>query len=924
MKNSCIGKDKSSKWRDRNEIEKGENRFRDGEDQKENVNKNVITSGRDNQRKKKVYWMAGILLSLILTIFLLCTGRFFCPEYRSTFAFGGMTEKEFQGIVEKRDSVYQLEYESESETETESKLAEAVTEKKSEAETEDVTEAGSGVETEVVPEGESEGETEAITEEEGRIETEVVPEGESEVETETVSEKGSEAETDVVTEGESGVETEATTEEGCVVETEIVLEGESEVETEATTEEGCVVETEVASEEGESEVETETVTENESETENRTEESVENESGTEPEQETARQTETEKQPQKVQRGKEYEIRGEQNAWYRDANDRLWVRAGSNLYVETKSGGYGRGASRMNIREDGTLTFRLQKTDQEGNVTEESALQKEAYYVDGEAPEAAVFLPGIREEGIVYTAQAARSMILIAPDGKSGLKNSDYTVIRCSKDGEVLEEPDSITWYPCRNGEEVLIDQEGTYRVYVRTEDQVGNLAFSESDMICVDRTAPEILIEGVGAETANAGKVNIKISCQDVNYKAGSMKISIQGRNGGKMPSVREKSENREGAVMEYFDFPKQKSYDDVYQMEVFAEDISGNKTKKSFDFSVNRFGSVYDLSKDTREQLGHYYLSEPKDIVLYETNIDYVSGTEIFCRCDGELHKLIRGQDYHVTMQGSRETWKRYEYTIPAGYFKKEGVYELLLSSSDRAKNVSDTGIQGKRLAFALDWTAPTCTVTGLEAGEVYEAKEITACIVPHDNIGMDVIRIYHNSVLLREEVGKNDSPLKIKVEKAEYWQTYQVFLRDLSGNEYWSEEIPVYVGEKKEEAGNYQKVRPSAREEEERRRTAATDNNAEEKNSGTGSSDEKNIDGESAGNTIKEKEELEKEEIGDAENTNQWTKETFPDHRQQGEMRSGNVEERRSGAILLSLGILTFLSTMIACRLSKSGSTR
>ena len=99
------------------------------------------------------------------------------------------------------------------------------------------------------------------------------------------------------------------------------------------------------------------------------------------------------------------------------------------------------------------------------------------------------------------------------------------------------------------------------------------------------------------------------------------MKISIQGRNGGKMPSVREKSENREGAVMEYFDFPKQKSYDDVYQMEVFAEDISGNKTKKSFDFSVNRFGSVYDLSKDTRESWDIIIFQNPK-ILFYMRQI--------------------------------------------------------------------------------------------------------------------------------------------------------------------------------------------------------------------------------------------------------------------------------------------------------------
>ena len=665
---------------------------------------------------------------------------------------------------------------------------------KNEIKTEPITGEGSEPETEIITEEIGESETERKTEAGSRGETEQAIESETEIRQEEGSEDVPEKETEERTESEAEMKTEGESEP----ETKNVMEEIGESETEKKTEEGSEdvpeKETEERTEsetemktEGGSEPETENVMEaiSEGETETNTEEGVENES--EIELETGRKPETDKQPPSVQRGREYEIRGEQNAWYRDANDRLWVRAGSNLYVETKSGGYSRGASRMDIREDGTLAFRLQKTDQEGNVTEESALQKESYYVDGEAPEAVVSLAGIREDGIIYTAKAAYPRILIAPDGKSGLKSSVYTVIRCNKKGKALQEPEQITWYPCRNGEEVMIDREGMYRMYVRTEDQVGNLAFSESDVICIDQTAPEIVIEGVGAETANAGKVSIKVSCWDTYYKAGSMKSSIQGRNGGMVPSVREKSESEDGAVTEYFDFPRQKSFDDVYQIEVYAEDRSGNQTKTSFDFSVNRFGSVYDLSEETREKLGQYYLSGAQDIVFYETNIDYVSETEIFCRCDGELQKLVQGQDYQVAMQGTRESWKRYEYKIPAEYFKKEGIYELLLSSGDMAKNVSDTGIQGKRVAFALDWTAPNCTVTGLEAGKVYEEKEVTACIVPHDNIGMDVIRIYHNSELMREEAGKNDSPLKIRAEAEEAWQTYQIFLRDLSGNEYW-----------------------------------------------------------------------------------------------------------------------------------------
>ncbi|MDO4323423.1 MAG: Ig-like domain-containing protein, partial [Lachnospiraceae bacterium] len=524
-------------------------------------------------------------------------------------------------------------------------------------------------------------------------------------------------------------------------------------------------------------------------------------------------------PEKIYRGYQYEIRGDINAWYRDEKDRMWVRAGSALYIEPKpESGYGRGVSKKNLQEDGMLTFCLQKLDEQGNMAAESALQQEAYYVDNEAPAAGVTVTGVMKEGTVYAAQSAEAAISVEPDGKSGLKAAAYAIVQCAEDGSMLDGPENVVWHACTSETQVSIQEEGTYQIYVRTEDRVGNVAFSKSSLICVDQTSPEITIEGVADQTANSGEVIIKVSCSDRHYKAGSLSIDIAGRNTGKRPSVNKKNENGGGAFTEYFDFPRQKSYDDVYQLSVQAEDISGNRTEQSIDFSVNRFGSVYDLTSETRKKLQQYYLNKAQEIIFCETNIDYVGESDIFCRRDGELQELVRGKDYQVSMLGSMTSWKQYRYTIPAGYFKKEGVYELLLSSRDRADNQSDTGMQEKRVAFVLDWTAPSCVVTGIEARKVYE-EEVTACIVPQDNVGLKTVKLYHDSVLIQEGSQKNGDPLKIQLKAGEEWQTLQIYLQDFSGNEYWSEEIPVFVGKTAEAAPVYRKKRMSAKEKEEQK---------------------------------------------------------------------------------------------------------
>ena len=738
--------------------------------------------------------------------------------------------------------------ESEAAEEFEAEVSEVETEESEDNETE-APEVAEETETEI-PEVAEEFETEvseAETEESKDNETEA-PTTESETAEEFKTEV-SEAETEesedneteaLATESETAEEfetevSEAEIEESEDNETEVPAtesEAAEEFETEvseAETEESEDNETEAPATESEATEEFETeVSEAEPEETEETETEIpeETEAETDPPQTEPRQPETESQPLQVQRGREYEIRGDENAWFRDDRDRLWVRAGSNVYVQALGTmDYGKGGSVSSVQEDGTLMFQLKQMEPNGQTARVSTLQKENYYVDAEAPAAVISGSGEEQNGVLYVAQAANLQVAIEPDGKSGLKKAAYC-IRSSvgRPGSKAAGQQDI-WKECTDGQQVAISEEGVWKVYVRTEDQVGNLKFSESAPICVDRTAPEITISGVSDQSANSGSLPIQISCEDAYYRPGSLKIQIHGSNGGKAPALKKSEESEQGCLVEYFDFPKEQSYDDTYTLTVEASDLSGNRTQKTAEFSVNRFGSVFDLALDTKKKLKQYYFRHPTDIVFLETNIDYVGASKIFCRENGEVRQLIRGTDYEVTMTGDASSWKQYQYRIPASSFQKEGIYELLLSSEDRANNQSDTGMQGKRVTFALDWTAPECLITGVKGGELCQTAVQTVCFWPQDNVGVRTLKIYKDSELYyqTDTVNTSELPVKIRLSESEEWQTLQAKVCDFAGNECWTPELAVYVNTKGAKTVPYQKQRRSAQEEEEQKQQSA-----------------------------------------------------------------------------------------------------
>ena len=747
------------------------------------------------------------------------------------------------GLESENETESENGLESESELELESGL-ESESELESETEIESESELESEKETKPESQSESESETglenETQTELQGNAElkNEEEPENETESDTEPVTDQITESAAEPITEAATEPITEPITEAATEPITESAAEPITEAVTDPITEAAMEPITESAAEpitEGMTEPITELAAEPITEAVTESAEPATSSKDAEPRSESAAKpdetrpknaAETKDEtnsksmvPQIPAAGRDYQIQGDPNAWYRDQNGKMWVRQGTSLYVEATGSQYNHGAGAEKIMQDGSLTFCLQQLSREGEVLKQSAEKTEAYYVDADVPAAEIEAEGTYQGGIIYASEDAGVSFTVPPDGKSGLAKIDYRILPCTLEGNRAVYTESQDWTACGSRERIKLTGEGYYSVFVRTVDHVGNTSFSQSGVICVDQTPPQLEISGVGDRSANSGEVSVALVCRDDFYRKGSFQVTLRGKNNGKIIQAKESSEEEGGAKLVYADIPMAKEYDDVYELTASAEDLAGNRISRTISFSVNRHGSVYELSDSTREALKKYYLQEPAEVTFCETNIDYVGNAEIFCRHDGEMRTLKENRDYFIQTEGNQDSWKQYQYRISPEVFKEEGVYELLLTSADQASNTSDTGLQEKKVTFVVDRTPPSCVILGVEHKEICDASSRQIRLLASDNIRLQKMKIYHNSRLV-QELGEEDleragGVVEMDLAQSPEWQTLQVFLEDAAGNQFWTEETAFYIQEDvKGEIPEYKKSRDSARE--------------------------------------------------------------------------------------------------------------
>ncbi len=489
------------------------------------------------------------------------------------------------------------------------------------------------------------------------------------------------------------------------------------------------------------------------------------------------------------------------AMYRDETGILWVRKGTVLAIEPEKGrGFTETVVTAPLEESGTFRFSLQRKSDKGELLAKSQAQQFSFRVDEAAPTGGFEINQRQGGSGVYFSNGNVTVRLAeAADRQSGLASVklylDVSGGEKPSDFSRFYQETAGTWEERR---EWTLAQEGSYRVYARMEDHVGNVAYLESEEICIDRTAPGIQILEPEMGSANNGTVAPVVVCSDANYKEGSLQVTLEGSSTGTRAfgQVREKKEQGETVRIE--DIPRERKWDDLYVLRASAQDMAGNEAEKKIVFSINRYGSVFKVDRKVQSKLEKYYIQEPVDLVISEFNVDAVSRSRIYVGCGEEIRILREGEDYQVTASRSRMGWRVYRYVISAANFRREGFYYVVITTRDRAGNAADNRLQRQSLEFAVDRTEPSIIITGIENG-AYPAESRTAEIECRDNIALKQVQIYVNGGLAVQNCEENQ---QFTLTQGDEWQKLEVRAKDCAGNAGASEALWVYLGSDEKKA--------------------------------------------------------------------------------------------------------------------------
>lgn len=400
--------------------------------------------------------------------------------------------------------------------------------------------------------------------------------------------------------------------------------------------------------------------------------------------------------------------------------------------------------------DGDYTFTLNTTDLAGNVSNYTRVDD--FTIDQTDPTIQVSYDNNNDAEPGYFNADRTATITVTEHNFNAAEVN--TAITASLEGRGVSTPGLGGW--STRGDvhtaSVTFSADADYTFDVDYTDLAGNAAADyEQDSFTVDQTAPELEFFDIEDKSANNDVVAPGVRYSDNNYTENGVEITLESANHGEMALDGDRSSIPNGESIKMADFERTKENDDLYTMTAVITDLAGNETEDSVIFSVNRFGSVFVLSDETQELVDNYYTNEEQDLVVTEINVDSLVFNGISYGRDGELVDLEAGTDYEVKASGSEVSWKQYDYTINKENFEKEGNYTVTIDSEDRATNVGNSRAKGCDIEFAIDKTAPTVVITGIENDAQYRANTRNITVNAADNIAMGDVGVY---------VGNNDEP--------------------------------------------------------------------------------------------------------------------------------------------------------------------
>lgn len=428
--------------------------------------------------------------------------------------------------------------------------------------------------------------------------------------------------------------------------------------------------------------------------------------------------------------------------------------------------------------DGSYTVGIGYSDRAGNAAQITAVP--AFVIDRSKPMIMVTYDNNRSKNGNYYSGARTATVIVTE------RNFDVSRVNMTGNAQSVG-----NWVANGDRHEISIayTEDGEYFFNISVTDKSGNAseAFVEEHFF-IDTQAPELTLTGIS--DANRDAVEPVITYTDENYLPDGLRFTLLNSDGEVITKTYSEEEideeGRKGIIVRFRNFDPMKENDDIYTIRVNATDMAGNEAETIVKtFSVNRFGSTYDMADVSK--LNGKYVQSPEDIEFTEINVDDIDRDKviIYVTRDGSTTVLENGRDFTITpVTTSEKTWKEYKYTIRKDVFSEDGDYSIRVVSTDKAGNTNETDESGKNAAisFCVDRIAPNTIVISPEDDKAYTQPYLTVTLEIRDNYRLDMVNIFLNE----KEVSyrQNGKYFTFEVAQSDSRQNLRIVAIDAAGN--------------------------------------------------------------------------------------------------------------------------------------------
>ena len=463
--------------------------------------------------------------------------------------------------------------------------------------------------------------------------------------------------------------------------------------------------------------------------------------------------------------------------------------------------------------DGDFTFDIAVKDKAMNSADKFTQQK--FTVDKTAPVIDVsFDNNSAKNGNYYKADRTATIKITEHNFNSG---SQYVNIPVTAEGTTA--PSVVGWSGSGDDHNATVsfNKDGKYSFTVDYTDLAGNKAVQKKvDSFYIDKTAPEVEITGVADHQAYNGTVAPVVTYRDDNFTDDHdfrfTKIDINGKSDDTSKFDYDTGGNGVTEfIYKYRDFAEVLENDGIYNFTVELSDKAGNSTSKSVTFSVNRFGSTFKASDESKKLINNGYTNAEQDIVIEEINVTPLTKHSVtLAKSGGNSTELVENTDYTFTSSNNGNEWCKSVYTVNKKNFSDEAAYTVTIMSVDKAKNTNNnrmadsslsTEQKNKRecaISFVVDKTSPLVSITGIKDNELYkEASKKVKIVCEDDNLDKSKLVVTLDNKKLAEGedytivddkdgsiAGMLTAEIVLKAETGGIKENLKVTIGDLAGN--------------------------------------------------------------------------------------------------------------------------------------------